>query len=211
MQLHGCPSHTTNAWTPAVFDHSGVAPGTCISCHDGSIAEGKHNLHIPSNNQCDACHTTIAWIPANFDHDSVSPGTCNSCHDGVTAEGPDNGHFQTSQSCDACHTTDFWEPDIFAHSSPGYPGDHSGNLACTDCHGGNSEVVTWDTPTYQPDCAGCHANDYERDEHTKFRDTDYTVSELRDCAGSCHEYTDSSQSTIKEFRPGPEHTVRGEF
>ena len=41
---------------------------------------------------------------------------------------------------------------------------------------------------------------------------DYTVSELRDCTGSCHVYTDSSMTTIKENRPGPEHRISaGDF
>ena len=76
-----------------------------------------------------------------------------------------------------------------------------------DCHTSNAEVVPWPFPAYQPDCAGCRANDYEPDEHTKFDNVDYTVDELRDCASACHEYTDSSLTTIEEFRPGPEHTV----
>ena len=68
-------------------------------------------------------------------------------------------------------------------------------------------MVTWPTPALQPDCGGCHANDFEADEHPLFNDTNYTASELRDCAGACHEYTDASQTTIEEFNPGPEHTV----
>ena len=97
------------------------------------------------------------------------------------------------------------------HTSPGYPGDHRGGLACTDCHGGNSDQVTWFAPAYQPDCAGCHAGDFEPGEHKKYENPDffYTVSELRDCTGACHVYTDSSLTTIKKSRPGPEHRVNG--
>jgi len=62
---------------------------------------------------------------------------------------------------------------------------------------------------YQPACAGCHAGDFKPGAHKKYEnpDTPYTVSELRDCTGACHVYTDSSLTTIKDSRPGPEHRV----
>jgi hypothetical protein len=200
--------HTTNAWSPAVFDHAGVMPGTCSSCHNGSTAEGKHAQHIQTTAECDNCHMTVAWSPANFNHDSVT-GSCSTCHNGVTATGKGSGHFNTSRDCNACHDTNRWIPDLFMHSSPGYPGDHRRQLACTDCHGGNSEPVTWSFAAFQPDCAGCHAGDFKSGPHKKYENPDFTysVNELRDCTGACHVYTDSSLTTIKESRPGPEHRV----
>ena len=53
-----------------------------------------------------------------------------------------------------------------------------------------------DISGYKPDCAGCHAGDYEQNEHKKVDSPRiyYTVSELRNCAGACHEYTDSSMT-----------------
>ena len=116
--------------------------------------------------------------------------------------------------CDSCHATTAWLPDLFNHMSADYPGDHAGNLDCTDCHAGNSEPVTWTNAAFQPDCAGCHASDYRPGPHKKHENPDfeYTVDELRDCTGACHVYTDSSLTTINEFRPGPEHSVnRNEF
>lgn len=199
--------HITSAWLPAVFDHQGVAPGSCASCHNGVTATGKDAQHLATSASCDLCHSTIAWVPAMFDHSEVAPGSCSSCHDGVTATGQDPGHFQTSRSCDDCHDTSFWTPDLFTHSSPLYP-DHGNRLDCTDCHTGNSEIVTWTSPAYQPDCAGCHANDFRSGPHKKHENPDvsYTVAELQDCTGSCHVYTDSTLSTIQELRPGPEHS-----
>ena len=119
------------------------------------------------------------------------------------------GHMVTSIECDTCHTTDEWLPDIFVHSSPSYPGDHRGNLECTECHTSNTDTIPWPNPAYQPDCAACHANDYEGDEHIKHEnpETEYTVSELRDCTTACHTYEDSTLTTIRDFEPGPEHTV----
>jgi hypothetical protein len=203
--------HTTAAWVPAVFDHAGVTPGTCSQCHDGITATGKDGDHLVTNAECDACHLTLAWLPATFDHDNVAPGTCSTCHDGVTATGKPGGHFQTALECDTCHDTNFWTPEVFTHSSPTYPGDHRGNLDCTDCHTSNAEIVPWQFPAYQPECAACHVNDYKSGPHKKYEnpDTRYTVGELADCSGACHTYTDSSLTTIKKFRPGPEHRVSG--
>ena len=181
--------HTTTAWTPAVFDHANVSPGTCSSCHNGVTATGKHTQHIQTSAQCDDCHTTRAWLPASFNHDLVT-GSCSTCHNGVQATGKPGNHFGTSLQCDTCHQTTNWTTLIFRHSSPTYPGDHSGNPPCTACHQTNSQVVTWTAPGYQPDCAGCHANDYAPGEHEN-----RSVSENRNCAGTCH-------------KSSPEHSVR---
>ena len=177
--------HTTNSWPGAVFDHSGVAPSTCTNCHNGSTATGKSQNHIQTSAQCDACHATRAWTPANFDHNNVT-GSCSSCHNGSQATGKSSGHFVTSLRCDTCHSTNNWTPLILRHSSPNYPGDHHTNPGCTACHRGNSQTVTWTSPSYQPDCAGCHANDYRQGEHNN-----RSVSQNRDCAGSgCHSVRD---------------------
>jgi len=200
--------HTTSAWVPAVFDHSSVAPGTCSTCHNGTTATGKTSNHIITTAQCDACHTTIAWLPASFDHSLVT-GSCSSCHNGTTATGKPGGHFVTSLQCDECHSTNLWVPVDYRHTSPLYPGDHRVNPVCTACHQTNSEQVVWTAPAYAPDCAACHANDFKPGSHKKYvnPDTFYSVSELRDCSGSCHTYTDSSLTTLSRSRPGPEHRV----
>jgi len=200
--------HTTNAWTPAVFDHAGVSPGTCTTCHNGSTATGKSSSHLVTAASCDDCHSTIAWVPASFDHALVS-GACSSCHNGSQATGKSNSHFVTSLQCDTCHTTAGWIPLDFRHSSPAYPGDHRTNLLCSDCHRGNSESVAWAAPAYVPDCAACHVNDFKSSAHKKYENPDafYSASELRDCSGSCHLYTDSSMTTIKDRRSGPEHRI----
>jgi hypothetical protein len=181
--------HTTNAWIPAVFDHGGVVPGTCSTCHNGATAAGKPANHIQTSAQCDDCHATVAWIPASFDHSLVT-GTCATCHNGSTATGKPSSHFITSLQCDDCHTSNNWLPLVFSHSSGAYPGDHRANPLCTDCHGGNSQVVTWSAPAYQPDCAGCHAGDYIPGQHNNA-----PVSQNRDCAGTCHE--DSPRHSVR--------------
>jgi hypothetical protein len=183
-----------------VVDHLEVL-GTCAACHNGTTAPGKTANHIPSTATCDDCHNTNAWIPAVMDH-NAGLGTCSGCHDGVRAIGKPNGHFITTVECDQCHTTNGWVPVLaFRHSSANYPGDHRANIPCATCHPSNSQVVSWrNNPAYQPDCAGCHAGDYKSGSHTKYGSTRYTVSELRDCAGACHTYTDSSLTTISRTR-----------
>jgi hypothetical protein len=116
----------------------------------------------------------------------------------------------TSIDCSECHNTQRWSQVSFTHSSPLYPGDHRSSVGCKDCHRGNTEQATWTAGAYKPDCAGCHASDWKDGPHKKHENPDrkYSISELRDCAGSCHIYTDSSLTTIKKRRSG-EHRVNG--
>jgi predicted CXXCH cytochrome family protein len=200
--------HRPNGWLPAGFDHANVS-GNCFSCHNGTTATGKNTMHINTTNVCEDCHRTIAWVPViRVDHLQVL-GLCQTCHDGTTATGKDTDHVPSGDACDDCHSTNAWLPAIFNHTSPAYPGDHSRPLACTDCHGGNTEVVTWPFAAYQPDCAGCHAGNYKAGPHKKHENPDvlYTVGELRDCSGACHVYTDATLTTISQSRPGPKHRV----
>jgi hypothetical protein len=203
--------HLTTSWTSVRVDHNAVT-GSCSSCHNGSAATGKPAFHITTTAQCSDCHSTLAWIPASFDHALVT-GSCSSCHNGSTATGKPATHFQTTLQCNECHNTNNWTTIRFVHTSGGYPGDHRGNLDCSDCHRTNAQQVSWPNPAYQPDCAACHANDFEADEHKK-TDTPrtlYTVSELRDCAGACHTYTDATMTRIKETRNSHHRVNSGSF
>ncbi|MCP5193520.1 MAG: hypothetical protein H6987_10670, partial [Pseudomonadales bacterium] len=198
--------HSTVAWRPANFNHAGIT-SNCQSCHNGTTARGKGGNHIPTSQDCVVCHSTVAWQPANFNHAGIS-GNCQSCHNGTTATGKNNGHFQTSLDCSSCHTVSGWSPEIFRHSSPGYPGQHARNLGCTDCHTTNAQAIPWRFGAYASSCAGCHAGDFKPGPHKKHENPDvsYNVSELRNCAGACHVYTNSSLTTIKDSRFG-EHRV----
>ncbi|MCP5069417.1 MAG: hypothetical protein GY946_22860 [bacterium] len=73
--------------------------------------------------------------------------------------------------------------------------------------------MIWPSPAYQPDCAGCHASDFEQDEHKKVQSPRqyYTVSELRDCSGSCHVYDDPSLTTIDDRRSRVHRARDGDF
>ena len=203
--------HGTISWASARFDHTGITGG-CATCHNGVDATGKSPGHPPSSNLCEDCHTTQSWLGARFDHTGITSG-CASCHNGTDATGMPLGHFQTTQPCEVCHAPMSWLSIGFRHSSPNYPGDHRGPPPCQACHTGNSETIAWPAPTYQPDCAGCHANDYDASHHKKVDSPRilYTVSELRDCSGACHEYTDATFTTIQRTRTGQHRASDGGF
>ena len=206
--------HRTTAWIPATFSHANVAPGTCLTCHNGTSATGKNPGHIQTTAACDTCHRTTAWIPATFSHTGVTPGTCSTCHNGTSASGKPSGHFVTTRSCDACHTTSAWTPTLrYSHTSP-YYSTHNSGVQCTGCHTSNNEVIAWKFSAYKPDCAGCHADRFKADSHKKTEVPTkilYTVSELRNCTGSCHQYTNNTFTTILKSRNSEHRSTDGGF
>ena len=87
--------HTTRDWKQVTrVDHIAVI-GSCISCHNGTVATGKSASHVTSGSSCDDCHSTNIWSGAVFDHANVS-GNCASCHNGATATGKNAQHIQTN-------------------------------------------------------------------------------------------------------------------
>jgi hypothetical protein len=203
--------HTTFGWEATRFDHTGIT-NDCVRCHNGMDATGKSPTHVRSTNVCEACHRPGGWSLVSFDHTQVL-GSCSTCHDGATATGKPPGHFQTAGECDLCHLTQDWQPVVFRHSSPAYPGDHRGPPPCQACHTANAETIAWPFPTYQPDCAACHASDFKPDSHKKVDSPTilYTVDELRDCTGACHQYTDATFTTIERTRTGEHRPGSGDW
>src|SRR5664279_14929 len=87
--------HSTVTFAGARFMHVGITPGTCATCHNGSIATGKPAGHIPTNASCDTCHRITGWRGATVDHASVQLGSCASCHNGASAKGKAASHIPT--------------------------------------------------------------------------------------------------------------------
>ena len=211
--LNSCEDcHNSISWSSVSRVDHGSVLGSCSSCHNGITAPGKPSTHVLTASECDSCHSTNNWTSVNFNHADVT-GSCNSCHNGTTATGKPSGHFNTNRQCDTCHRVGQWQPIIFSHSSPLYPNGHRESFSCDDCHQGNSEANPWLAPSYQPDCAGCHASDFKPGPHKKSESPEikYTVSELRDCTGSCHMYTNSSFTNIKKSRSGEHRVSDDEF
>ncbi|HLQ12720.1 MAG TPA: cytochrome c3 family protein, partial [Steroidobacteraceae bacterium] len=199
--------HTTNAWTPARFDHLAVAAHSCRSCHDGVHAVGMPLSHIPTAAQCDTCHGTLGWKPAKLDHSTLT-ASCASCHNNFVALGVPPTHLGTQRDCALCHSYPDWSVLHFVHTAATYPGPHKAALVCTACHTGNSDLIPWASPADAGSCGGCHARDFKPDVHPKTSGgLKYTASELRDCTGACHVYSDATSGTIVKARPGPQHRV----
>jgi hypothetical protein len=132
------------------MNHSGVTPGTCNTCHNGSSASGKPTNHVQTTASCDACHITTAWKPANFSHSGVAPNSCLSCHNGTNATGKPGDHPATNASCDACHTTTSWN---FSHNTVA-------RGSCPTCHEKDRKASKHRTPERMApnscDNPGCH-------------------------------------------------------
>ncbi|MCP5283878.1 MAG: hypothetical protein H6933_03160 [Burkholderiaceae bacterium] len=158
--------HGTSTFSGARFRHIGVVPGTCQTCHNGVITEGKTAQHIPTTASCDSCHRSNAWLPARgFDHAGVVPGTCQTCHNGARATGKNAQHIPTgtASSCDSCHgSTSRWTPTRFDHTQTLVTGQ------CTSCHSGAFPPADGKPTTHVPytavpvtaaaNCDGCHKN-----------------------------------------------------
>jgi hypothetical protein len=72
-------------------------------------------------------------------------------------------------------------------------------------------VIAFRFPAYKPNCAACHANNFQADEHKKVNSPRilYTVGELQDCTGSCHIYTDSTFTQIQTTRSSHHRATDG--
>jgi hypothetical protein len=125
------------SFASATFDHTGVSPGQCATCHtQGGSGMAKPTNHIPTTLSCDACHTTGgSFSTTSFSHSAaqgVVPGQCSTCHNGAytawNALGKPSNHVATTDSCDSCHSgyTTFAN-GVFNHTGVA-PG------TCSTCH-----------------------------------------------------------------------------
>ena len=154
--------HTnTSSFLGVRFNHIGVLPKSCSTCHNGVTGPGKPSGHLLTTAQCDSCHRNSAWVPAGFDHPSANPpviNRCADCHNNVTALGKPANHQVTSLQCDnsGCHTNTNYV--TFA----GLKFDHSTAIPgqCGTCHTGQSAGAPTQPPTHIPysglGCDNCH-------------------------------------------------------
>ena len=200
--------HTTVAFNPVRVEHADLAARTaCRGCHVGVRASAMPRSHLVTRQECSDCHSTLSWTPARFNHSGIVTN-CQSCHNGGAASGKTAGHMTTTLDCSTCHRYPNWSAVAFNHSSTEYPGDHRGPPACTTCHTTNTQQATWGFAAYKPNCAGCHANKFKPDGHDKtVGGLKYSVSELQNCTGACHVYTDAKLNTIAKARPAGHHKV----
>lgn len=152
-----CEVCHTNAVTflGARFDHMGVLPGSCLSCHNSSMAAGKPAQHVSTTRNCDSCHRTSAWFPASFNHQGMT-ADCSTCH--ISGQNPffkgvittsvtgTNGHTAVNPPlCRSCHT------NYGSFLNAMY--DHAGaSPLCASCH----VLKPAGHVTTSADCGDCH-------------------------------------------------------
>jgi hypothetical protein len=182
--------HTTRAFAGARFNHAGVAPGTCQTCHTGSLASGKPANHIATSASCDSCHRTTAWSPAaGFDHAGVVAGTCATCHGAGRATGKSAQHMPTNagQSCDDCHRGfSAWRPTSWNHSQMAVTAQcascHNGSYPPADGRPSNHIPYTSVAAAASANCDSCHKGSFSSWSNGRFH---ANVAVTSGCS-SCH-------------------------
>lgn len=172
--------HSTIAWKPTTFAHTGVVAGSCATCHNGSNALGKNLSHIPTTVACDSCHKNYtAFAPAQMNHAGMT-GQCLTCHTGayvsVNAQTKSATHVSTTAQCDTCHkSTTVWTGATYAH-----PATAIGT--CSNCHNGTTAPgkLLAHIPTTRQ-CDSCHKN------YVAFKPAqmDHSIGAIGQCS-SCH-------------------------
>ena len=195
---------------------------SCNSCHAGSgTATQATPIHTGKITGlfCDDCHRVTNWSGASYSHAGVNSG-CSNCHDSAFA--PPSPHpkpsppgHTTSTSCQSCHNVSSWASAGGSFTHAGISGyyQHSGARTCSSCHGNTSGGPIAHT-AYYPNCAWCHSSQFRAGSHVKTQSPNrvlYTVNELQNCNGACHEYTNSSFTTIKTARNGHHRPTDGGF
>ena len=182
--------HNTIAFRPSMhFDHAAVL-GSCISCHNGSIAQGEGPTHPATTQDCASCHSVISWNPPKqIDHSQIPlsvAGFCIICHNGVQAAGKTTGHIATNLECGDCHLTTTWLGASF---------DHTGiKTGCVSCHNGIKAVGKQGghMPTSNL-CENCHTSGIGTAlpswAPSQFDHTQMTVTTCQTCHGGAVKIT----------------------
>jgi len=181
--------HGTQSFTSGRFSHTtGIAAGqSCVSCHDGSHAQGKGPTHIATQASCESCHKTTAWEGAKPPHDGFTAATnCANCHNGSSATGKVSGHIPVSANCFSCHSVSGWKPTKWNHTQVTVSG------ACATCHSGNFPPADGKPSKHIPytsltgvnvsNCDSCHKGGYSSWNPGKFHSN---ITLTGQCA-TCH-------------------------
>lgn len=155
--------HSTTAWEPADFNHTGIFNG-CVTCHlqDYQNTDDPDHQAKGFSTDCEQCHNTHDWDDAEFDHAGIVNG-CVDCHldDYQGTQDPDHGRAGFPLDCQTCHGTRTWSGATFDHQFPIDSGDHS-HLSCADCHLRPNSFATFS-------CTHCHEHSQREmaDEHDR--------------------------------------------
>ena len=130
--------------------------GNCSECHNGVLAIGKSEFHVPTVVECDDCHNTAHFLElapdGSFDHSDISR-SCSGCHNGMVAtpKTPTPPHPTTDSECGFCHTT-----VTFLGAFPDHTGPEVVGNRCDSCHGVTAISQSIGHPVTFVDCEVCH-------------------------------------------------------
>jgi hypothetical protein len=193
--------------------HQGTTGGLntdCIFCHQDDFNSAVNHVAQGYPTECEMCHNSTAWNQVSFNHANTNfpllgahqNVNCSDCHEsgftGTTTDcfdchqtefnatnDPPHQLLNFSHDCLECHNMNGWIPANFNHSF--YPVDNRHDeLNCNECH---SE------PNYQPQCIGCHLEDF-LEEHNPGDPTD---------CWSCHNAHDWSIGAPKVIKMQEAH------
>ena len=210
--------HSTGAWVPANFNHTlaNVTAHTCSNSGCHSSPPTSHSGKI-SGLFCDDCHRVTTWLTVVYNHAGVTSATsCKNCHNTSFDALPSTKPFghTLATNCESCHgSTSSWAASVTGFSHAGRPGyfPHAHTLTCMQCH---KNLTGGPIPNngYKPNCAWCHASQFRAGSHVMTQSPNrvlYTVSNLQDCTGACHEYTTSTSGVIKTRKVGHHRSTDG--
>ena len=201
--------HTTNAWTPARFDHAAVAAAhlhelprcacTPPACRASPRADHRAMRHLPRHARLEARQGRSHRRSRRLREPATTTRCASACRRHMSTQ-PRLRHLPQLSGLDArCTSATPARPTraTTAWRSPA--------AAChTPRHGPGALASPADAGT----CAGCHAKDFKPDAHPKTSSgPSYTVSELDNCSGACHVYTDATLARSARVMPGPYHRV----
>jgi hypothetical protein len=170
---HDCAQcHTTQAWSPAQYDHN-------LSSFPLTGA------HV--NVSCAQCHINGQY--------TGTPTDCWSCHQAAyqSANNPNHLSNQLPHACLQCHNTSGWSPSTFNHNNTSFPltGAHI-QANCSACH--TNGQYQGGTPT---DCWSCHQSDYEG-----ATNPNHASSQLPHACATCHTTNAWTPSTFNHANTG---------
>jgi Cytochrome c7 and related cytochrome c len=185
----------------AIYDHAGVLPNTCISCHASGTNGAKTKVagHIPTGNiQCDICHVGTGFVSfagSTMNHPAVEavPMNCSTCHNGsYTSQGSFLGgakaktanHVATTAECGTCHLgRSSFLGGLFNHTtaSPPVAG------ICSNCHNGVNALGKTNTATHNGTTASCDTCHGTANGYTSFAGATFThTAAVYTICGTCH-------------------------
>lgn len=147
----------------ARFNHIGVNPRSCLTCHNGVMAPGKPGGHPVTTSPCDSCHRPNTWLPAGYDHAGVAAGTCANCHNGSNPNivSKTATHIVTTAACDTCHHNfNTFIGGTFDHATSGVVAGSCDNCHVSGSNGAKTKPGNHIQYNAGVKCDACHTTGY---------------------------------------------------